>query len=156
MVGAGGERAEASRILRRDLDRPLVGPLRHWVDAAIEVVAVGPYDADGVLGERVGERLRGTPADTSPSGSPSAWRRRRGRQRIAKAAWPLYVTSLATTGGARLDAAVLGHFATASLALFTLAMAGFVPVVTALTAPSWRHPVDRDQRRQPVQDALHP
>jgi MATE family multidrug resistance protein len=52
---------------------------------------------------------------------------------IAKAAWPLYVTMLATTGGATVDAAVLGHFATASLASFTVAMAVFIPVVTAVT-----------------------
>lgn len=106
MVGASGERAEASRILRGDLDRPFVGPLRRWVDAAIEVVAVGPYDAYGVLGERVGERLRGTPADTSPSGSPSASRRRRGRstsRRSLRRAAPRWTPRSSATSPQRLS-----------------------------------------------------
>ena len=50
---------------------------------------------------------------------------------IARAAAPLYLTSVAGTAAALVDTAVLGHHATVSLAAYAVAMAVFGPVVAA-------------------------
>ncbi|MDA0180036.1 MATE family efflux transporter [Solirubrobacter phytolaccae] len=71
---------------------------------------------------------------------------------LARSAAPIYLAVVATTIGATVDAAVLGHYDTTALARFTAVMAVFIPAVTVVTGaqrgvvPSLAQAVDDPQR----------
>ncbi len=58
------ERMAPAVLADADLAKLFVGPLRGWVHPGFGVMAVGPYDACGLLRERVGQARTGGPSSS--------------------------------------------------------------------------------------------